>query len=154
MRSHRGFTMIELLVVIAILGILLTVAVPSFMDSLARRRLEGVANELSTDLQYARTQAVSNNAAVSLVTSIHGYTVTGVVSAANVTYKTITLNSTISLTPSVTVTIDGYRSMPSAAVAITLTDSQTSAQLEIKADAMGRIQMCSPGASFGGYVAC
>jgi len=154
MRSDSGFTMIELLVIIAISGILLAMAVPSFMDSLARRRLEGVANELSADLQYTRTQAVSNNVPVSLVTSAHGYTVSGVLSGTTVTYKTVTLDSAISLTPSITVTIDEYRGMPTVGTAIAIVDSQTSAQLQVKADPMGRIQICSPGASFGGYVTC
>jgi len=160
MRSEAGFTMIELMVIITIAAILLALAVPSFTESLARRRLEGVTNELNADLQFTRTQAVSNNASVSLVTSAHGYTVSGVTTVSSVaspvtvTYKTITLDSTISLTPSMTVTMDGYRGMSSAATTITVSDSQTSATLEVKVDTVGRIQICAPGVSFGGYVAC
>jgi general secretion pathway protein G len=37
-RQVRGFTMIELVVVMAILGLLLSIAVPRFMDSLERGR--------------------------------------------------------------------------------------------------------------------
>jgi type IV fimbrial biogenesis protein FimT len=150
MRRNGGFTMIELMVTIAIVGILAAVAVPSFTESMARRRLEGTANELSADLQYTKSQAASVNAAVSMVTSAHGYTV----SSASATFKTITLDSKITLTSPLTVTFDPYRDFANAAAAITLTHTQTSAQLQVKVDAMGRIQMCSPSGSLGGYPAC
>lgn len=146
MRKTSGFTLIELMVVIAIVGILIAVAAPSFTESIARRRLEGVANELSADLQYAKSQATSVNANVSLVTTAHGYTVG--------TYKTIALDPTSSLTDAVTVTFEPHRALPAGNTSITITQSQTSASLQVKTDAMGRIQMCSPNSTFGGYVAC
>jgi type IV fimbrial biogenesis protein FimT len=146
MRRNGGFTMIELMVVIAIVAILAAVAVPSFTESMARRRLEGVANELSADLQYAKSQAASVNANVALVTTAHGYTIG--------TYKTIALGSTISLTDAVTVTFEPHRALPAANASITVTHSQTSSSLRVTTDAMGRIQTCSPGSSFGGYIAC
>ena len=41
---HRGFTLIELMIAVAILAIILSVALPSFMDSIRKgRRAEGVA---------------------------------------------------------------------------------------------------------------
>ena len=150
MRRNRGFTMIELLVIIAIAGILVAVAVPSFTESIARRRLEGVANELSADLKYTKSQAVSVNTTVSMITSAQGYTV----SNASTTFKTITLDSKITLTSPLTVTFDPYRHFANAAANITLTHTQTAAQLRVKVDAVGRIQMCSPGGSFGGYLSC
>lgn len=150
MRRNSGFTMIELMVIIAIVGILVAVAAPSFTESMARRSLEGTANELSADLQYTKSQAASINAAVSMVTSAHGYTV----SSASATFKTIVLDSKITLTSPLTVSFDPYRDFANAAIAITLTHTKTSAQLQVKVDAMGRIQMCSPSGSFGGYVPC
>jgi len=150
MRSNSGFTMIELLIIIAIVGILVAVAAPSLSESMARRSLEGVANELSADLNYTKSQAVSVNATVSMITSAHGYTV----SNASGTFKTITLNSKITLTSPLTVTFDPYRYFADTAIAITLTHTQTSAQLQVKVDVMGRIQICSPGASFGVYSPC
>lgn len=150
MRKNSGFTMIELMVIIAIVGILIAIAVPSFTESMARRRLEGAANELSADLQYTKSQAVSINTAVSMVTSAHGYTV----SSASTTFKTIALDSKITLSSPLTASFDPYRDFASANIAITLTHTQTSAQLQLKVDPMGRIQMCSPSGSFGGYVSC
>ena len=57
-RSARGFTLIELMVVVALASVILTLAVPSFIGMLAKKRLEGLAQELGTDLQYARGEAV------------------------------------------------------------------------------------------------
>ena len=76
-RPQRGFTIIELMVVIVIAGVLLAVALPSFNDMLARRRLEGQANELVTDLSYAKSEAVQRNRSVELRTGGAGacYTV-------------------------------------------------------------------------------
>lgn len=150
MSKHDGFTMIELMVIIAIVGILAAIGAPSLSESLARRSLEGVANELSADLQYTKSQAVSANTTVSMVTSAHGYTV----SNSGTTFKTIALDSKITLTSPLTVSFEPYRDFADAATSITLTHTGTSAQLRVMADVMGRIQMCSPSSSLGGYPAC
>jgi prepilin-type N-terminal cleavage/methylation domain-containing protein len=63
-RPSRGFTMIELMVAVAIIAVLLAVAAPSFIGYLAKQRVEGVASELGTDLQYARSEAVARNTEV------------------------------------------------------------------------------------------
>jgi type IV fimbrial biogenesis protein FimT len=59
--AARGFTMIELMVVIAITAVLLAVAAPSFVNYIAKQRVEGLMSELGTDLQYARSEAVARN---------------------------------------------------------------------------------------------
>ena len=150
MRRNSGFTMIELMVIIAIVGILVAVAAPSFTESMAKRSLEGAANEFNSDLQYTKSQAASVNGVVSMVTSANGYTV----SSAEATFKTIALDSKITLSSPLTVSFDPYRGFANTAIVITLTHTQTSAQLQVKVDALGRIQMCSPSGSFGGYVTC
>ena len=150
--SRRGgFTMVELMVVIAVIAVLLTVAAPSLREQLARRTLEGAANELSADLQYARSQTVSRNADVVLSTTAGGYTVCCDASAAN--YKAITLDPSLSLTAGVTVTYSALRAMSNVAT-LDLTSSRTSATLRLGTNLMGRVTLCSPGGSLKGYPAC
>ena len=58
---QRGLSLLECCAVLAVLSVLVGAAVPSFADYLAKRRLEGRAVELSNDLQYLRSEAVSRN---------------------------------------------------------------------------------------------
>lgn len=144
-----GFSLVELLIVIAIAGVLLAFAIPSFTDSTARRRVDGVASELATDLQNAKTQAASLNTNVSLVTTTSGYTVTGPTQL-----KAVNLEASTTLTNAVTVTFEPHRAFPAAAASIEITSPQTSARLRVAVDAVGRVSTCSPSGNFQGYLSC
>lgn len=65
-RVAGGFTLIELMATVAVAAILLGLAVPSLTSTLGRARLEGVANELSVDVQYARSESIRRRATVTL----------------------------------------------------------------------------------------
>lgn len=65
-RRVRGFTMVELLVVVAVLGVLLTLAAPSFSEFTKMQRMKSINAQVITDIQYARTEAVSRNVPVHL----------------------------------------------------------------------------------------
>ncbi len=65
-RINRGFTLIELLVTITVAVVLLTIAVPSFRDLLARNELTTAANAWVGALSTARAEAVKRNQAVAL----------------------------------------------------------------------------------------
>ena len=73
---NAGFTLIELLVVVALAAIILTLAAPSFTSTLARKRLEGVASELATDIQYARSEAAQRNVPVRVTIGTNCYVIT------------------------------------------------------------------------------
>jgi prepilin-type N-terminal cleavage/methylation domain-containing protein len=152
MRRQNGFTMIELLIGITIMGILVAMAVPSFSDSIARRRLDGIATELSTDFQFTRTQSISTNANVSLVASATGYVIG--------TAKTITLDTRCSLsavspaTLPLTITFEPNRGMTGLDAAISVACTSTAATLRVVVSSLGRVQICSPDGGFGGYPAC
>jgi len=57
-----GFTLVEFLVAMSVLAIVSVTALPSFEDFRARQRLRSAADNLYTDLQYARSEAVQRNA--------------------------------------------------------------------------------------------
>jgi type IV fimbrial biogenesis protein FimT len=62
--QQRGVTMIEACITLAIAGILAGSALPSFKESLDKRKAEGVSSEVGTDLRYARSEAVARNTGV------------------------------------------------------------------------------------------
>ncbi|MGH8664284.1 MAG: GspH/FimT family pseudopilin [Burkholderiales bacterium] len=66
-RAVRGFTALELLVAIAIVAILMGIGVPSLRDTIASQRVRAAANDLFSDLMFARAEAIKRNAQVRLV---------------------------------------------------------------------------------------
>lgn len=64
MHRAKGLTTIELLVVLAITGILAVLAAPSYLDQAALARLRGAASGASSDVSYARSEAVARGEAV------------------------------------------------------------------------------------------
>jgi len=58
MQKHSGFTIIELLVTMAIFGILAAIAFPQMTGFSDNNRLVNQVNNLSSNLQYARSEAI------------------------------------------------------------------------------------------------
>jgi type IV pilus assembly protein PilA len=71
-RSHSGFTLIELMIVISIIGILATMALPSFQDRIIRTQvkealnLATVAQTAIEDFYKSKRSFPQNNAAAGL----------------------------------------------------------------------------------------
>lgn len=65
LRGH-GFTLVELLIVVAVLAVVLTLAAPSFRDMIEMQRLRGTSAQLTTDIQFARSEAVSRQEVVQI----------------------------------------------------------------------------------------
>ena len=61
-----GFTLVELLVVIVLLGILTTLAVPSFNQYQATQSVRNAASDLVFAMSFARSEAVKRNTDVTV----------------------------------------------------------------------------------------
>jgi len=60
-RPDAGLTLVEMVLALTIVAIVSVFAIPTFDDFRVRERLKGAANNLYTDMQYARSEAVQRN---------------------------------------------------------------------------------------------
>lgn len=70
--GQYGFTLVELMVTVVVLSILMGVAIPSMTGLINANRLAGQANELVSALQVARSEAIRQNAGVTVCASTDG----------------------------------------------------------------------------------
>ncbi|ATG19006.1 GspH/FimT family pseudopilin [Ralstonia mannitolilytica] len=68
-KPSHGFTLTELLVTLTVLGILVTIAVPSFSGMIATQATRNASFDLSSALSLARSEAVKQNATMTLSTT-------------------------------------------------------------------------------------
>ena len=69
MHYSKGFTLAELVVSLSILAITLAIAAPSFGNLVKSNRATALVNDLLTDLQLARSEAIKLNQTVTLCKS-------------------------------------------------------------------------------------
>ncbi len=72
MEGNRGFTLIELIVTMVVAGILFAMAVPSFVSIINNDNATTQANDLIGMLTYARSEAVKQDAQVTVCPSTDG----------------------------------------------------------------------------------
>ena len=167
MAAERGFTLIELLIVMALAAIILAIAAPSFTTTLTKRRMEGVAAELSTDIQYARSEAAQRNAAVGVVFGASCYTVyvlgttnattcaalgTGGSALKNVqvgggtslAFAPAVAGAFIAFDPVRGMAVDAAAGTTDLSGAVTVTNSAGDWQIRAIVTKVGRAKLCSP----------
>lgn len=71
-RIQSGFTLPELMITLIIAGILLTLAVPSFNETIRNNRRAGLMSDFAGSLQTAKTEAVKRNGQVVMCVSADG----------------------------------------------------------------------------------
>jgi prepilin-type N-terminal cleavage/methylation domain-containing protein len=162
-----GFTMIELMVVIALAGVLLALVAPNFIATLAKNRFEGAVNEMVTDLQYARSEAVARNAEVTFAVGATRtcYTISAagacnctaspVCSGGPVEIKTVQFaDSGAQAASAVSFTFEPVRgALTGAQTQLNMTRSGYPWELRAEVAAIGRVRICSP-SGFTGYPSC
>lgn len=152
-RCARGFTLVELMTVVVVLGIVTVLAAPSFSRTLADRHVRGAAEEAYADLQYARSESVQRNAAVSLTFNATGWQVTA---AGGAVLKTVVLGKP-SLSTGIGTLVVFSPTRATAAVtgaAPTFAAAGTTATLRVTTGLLGRSELCSPSGTMTGYAAC
>jgi type IV fimbrial biogenesis protein FimT len=65
--KFRGFTLVELMMGIVVVGVVATIAVPSFRTWFLNAQVRAAAESISNGLQRARAEAVSRNANVEFI---------------------------------------------------------------------------------------
>ena len=69
---QRGFTVIELMIAIMILGVLVTIAAPSFAEILKQNRLAAQTNSIIASLNYARGETINQGTDVFITPNTAG----------------------------------------------------------------------------------
>jgi type IV fimbrial biogenesis protein FimT len=64
--GQQGFTMTEILIVVAVIGILASLAAPSFSQLIKSQRIKSMATDINASLSLARSEAVKRNTNVTL----------------------------------------------------------------------------------------
>ena len=173
---ERGLSLVELLVTIAILGILASIAAPSFQSMLERRRLIAATEGVYAHLQFARSEAVKFGRDANLNVSIK----TGTPWCLGISNATASCNcntaaacvygpaavmernligsefTNIALTTTQANTqIDsirgGFTNFTNGS--ITLTSSPSSLTTQVFFSRVGRVRICSS-SNVGGYPSC
>lgn len=170
-RRQQGLTLIDVLIVLTVLSIVCGFSAPSMKTMLDKRRLEGIANEVQADLQYARSEAVSRNRTLRIDFSrdehgscyvVHSGGCTchgdGAVSCEmpEAALKTLSIpaSSGIALDSNVSsITLDPVHGTVTPTVTLRMA---TSAGLEVRhiVNFLGRVRSCSPNRTVSGYPAC
>lgn len=148
MAALRGFTLLELMVTITVAAILATVAVPAFRSFLQNDRLLTEANQLVMSLDFARSEAIKQDASITVCASSDGKTCSG---TANWTAGWVVLNPANPAQPLQVVT----------ALASSNSLTEANSQTQVIFDATGlastlavtaQFTFCDPrGASFARY---
>ena len=69
---QRGFTMIEIVVVVAIMGVLLTIAVPSFVTYSSSQKVKTASFDLYAAMMFARSEAIKRKVNVTVAAATIG----------------------------------------------------------------------------------
>ena len=171
---QRGFTLVEAGVTLAVATLLVGAVAPSFQRSIERRHVEGIAAQLETDLQLARSLAVARNEGVRVSFEASGdascYIVhsgaagdcsciaagPAVCRAGGVALHTVQLQAGAGVqirSNSRSILVDAQKGTitPTATLQV---NGRSGLALNQIINIMGRVRTCSPGGTLPGYRRC
>ena len=73
-KRHNGFTMLEMMIVVVLVGILATIAVPTFVRTIPRLKTRAEARNALNLMRTARSRAISENTQYGVYFNISGRT--------------------------------------------------------------------------------
>jgi type IV fimbrial biogenesis protein FimT len=168
--SQQGFTLVELLLTVAVIAILAMMAAPSFNGFFDKFRVKRAAETVSAFLINAKSEAVKRNRTVNAVFTGSGATwCAGMTEAATCNCTTAGacqidgVDRVISSASFKGVELDGLtsphefnfepllRNVDNDTVEL---ESAEGLKINVAVSRFGRIRLCSPGSSVGGYPAC
>lgn len=170
----RGLSLVETCITICVLAILLSIAIPSFLQLRQRIAIEGTARQLAGDLHYARGEAVARAQSLRISFSgdatsscyvIHTGAANDCVCAADghaqceagaQALKSVRLATTEDvriLSNAQSMLFDGLRGTVSPSGTVRVIGASGHAVHQI-VNVLGRMRTCSPQPALPGYRAC
>lgn len=163
-KRQVGITFFELMVTLIVAAILMSIAVPSFSNLFDKNRVKGAAEQLSGQIQFARSEAISRN--IDVVVDVTGgdnwcvglddsddacdcktdgaCTVNGVESVTDGS----DFNGVSITTGDDDVTFEGTRGLPTGGAVVNFSfESDKGKELGVTVNAIGRVSLCSPSGS-------
>jgi type IV fimbrial biogenesis protein FimT len=167
MRSQRGVTLIELLISLAILGVLVSLALPSFKVIMANTQIRTAGQALNDGLHLARAEAIRYNSRVIFTLGTQtGWTVSLESPATTLQSRPYTEGSssaTVTVTPNaatkvtfnslgrVVANTDASNSITQLDIDVptTLISAAQSQDLRVTITSGGAVRLCDPNATAG-----
>lgn len=171
---QRGFTLVEMAITLVVLGILMTIAVPSFTSLMDSIRLKRAGDGVNAFLVNAKSEAIKRNKTVRAIVQVANSGATwciGMTEGASCDCLTAGscqidgVDRTIASSSYKNVAMDdpddGHAFVFSALrgtvvgnETVELESDATGAKLNAVVSPMGRVRLCSPDGSVGGYHTC